>query len=674
MLHQIGSGVLGPVFRTYEPQVDRLVAVKAFKLDLVPEDVARLADALRRLAANPTTHPGIVRVLDAGLEGTSPFVAMEYASGESLDVALRDFTPGLGRALPLLIDIGRAIDAAWAEGRGHGALHPRDVIVSPGTADTRVTGFGIVQALESIGAKPPIRRPYTAPERAAGESWDIRADVYSLGAIAHEVLTGRRPLGSGEQDGTLAPDLTPEQRVNVRKVIGAALAERPENRYESATAFVAALEAIARGEGAVLPAAAHVAAPVQPERTVSRTVPLTPPTPRTWHPPPVDAPRSAPPPAQRAVTTVEPAKPAEPVTLPLPPLPAETQPPAEIDFPSERSSPPELPVPDEIPVRREPPAPDPPMPAGDVAPAPPSPSAEPRIPAVAIAPPPVSSTGPHPALGNAKISLAGSGNLQPIFSTRNTALDEPPAYPWRAIAAVAVACLLAGGVIGYALGIRRVATVVSQVRTAPPGSRTTTDVPITAEPPQKPPTAPAPPESRPSSPTASAQARESRPTPPPSAARVADVRGRLVVRSTPSGAIVRVDGRLHGETPITIRDLGLGAHTLQVARPGFVPRTDRVTLTRSQPSQTVAVQLEPGVDTANTSATKGSILVDSRPRGARVTIDGRAAGVTPVQIPEVMMGRHAVRLELTGYVPLSTEVLVTPGTPARLAVTLQLVR
>jgi hypothetical protein len=135
-----------------------------------------------------------------------------------------------------------------------------------------------------------------------------------------------------------------------------------------------------------------------------------------------------------------------------------------------------------------------------------------------------------------------------------------------------------------------------------------------------------------------------------------------------------VDGRLHGETPITIGDLTLGAHTLQVARPGFVPRTDRVTLTRGQPSQTLNVQLEPGVDTANPAATKGSIFVDSRPRGAKVTIDGQSAGVTPVQIPEVPLGRHTVRLELAGYAPISTDVLVTPGAPARIAYTLQLVR
>lgn len=193
------------MFRTYDPQQDRLVAVKAFKLDIPPQTVARLADALRRLADRPLTHPAAVRVVDAGLEGTMAFVAMDYASGESLDVAMRHTMPvPIDRAVPVLAEVAAAIDAAWREGVGHGALHPRDILVSSGSSDCRITGFGIISALESIGEKPPVRRPYAAPERVAGHPWDLRADVYSLGVIAHELLAGRRPAGA-EQDGVLAP-------------------------------------------------------------------------------------------------------------------------------------------------------------------------------------------------------------------------------------------------------------------------------------------------------------------------------------------------------------------------------------------------------------------------------------------------------------------------------------
>src|SRR5262249_44871104 len=153
--------VLGPVFRTYDPQHDRLVAVKAFRLDIPPQTVARLAEALRRLVDRAVDPSAVVRVIDAGLEGTSAFIAIEYASAESLDVAPRPLAPApIDRALPLLTEAARAIDAAWATGLGHGALHPRDLIV-PGDGDgLHMTGFGIVSALESIGEKAPVRRPY----------------------------------------------------------------------------------------------------------------------------------------------------------------------------------------------------------------------------------------------------------------------------------------------------------------------------------------------------------------------------------------------------------------------------------------------------------------------------------------------------------------------------------
>ena len=82
-----------------------------------------------------------------------------------------------------------------AAGVGHGALHPRDIFVTPDEA--RASGFGVVDALERVGIRAPVRRPYSAPERIAGGDWGTPADVFSLGAIAFELLTGRRPSGPG---------------------------------------------------------------------------------------------------------------------------------------------------------------------------------------------------------------------------------------------------------------------------------------------------------------------------------------------------------------------------------------------------------------------------------------------------------------------------------------------
>src|SRR4029078_582293 len=77
--------------------------------------------------------------------------------------------------LPSALDLAAAIDIT------HGALHPRDLLMS--ADDVRMTGMGIARALETVGASAPVRRPYTAPERAAGGSWDRRADVFSLAAL-----------------------------------------------------------------------------------------------------------------------------------------------------------------------------------------------------------------------------------------------------------------------------------------------------------------------------------------------------------------------------------------------------------------------------------------------------------------------------------------------------------
>src|SRR6188474_3169373 len=93
VLHQVGVGALGPVFRTYEPTRDRLVAVKVFRLDITPEQAQSLADELVKPSEAGLFHPSIVEPIAAGVEGTSAYRADEYVAAESLDAAMRHYAP-----------------------------------------------------------------------------------------------------------------------------------------------------------------------------------------------------------------------------------------------------------------------------------------------------------------------------------------------------------------------------------------------------------------------------------------------------------------------------------------------------------------------------------------------------------------------------------------------------
>ena len=246
VLHQIGIGALGPVFRTYEPTRDRLVAVKVFRLDITPEQAQLLADELASASDAGLFHPSIVEPIAAGVEGTVAYRAEEYVAAESLDAAIRHYAPApLDRALPFLTQLAGAIDFARTAGIGHGALHLRDIFVTP--EETRASGFGVVEALERMGLRAPVRRPYSAPERIAGARWGTPADVFSLAAITYELLTGRRPSGTGDQIGPLTGEHLLEFGAGMRVVLARAMDEDPARRYPTGLAFASALEAAARG-------------------------------------------------------------------------------------------------------------------------------------------------------------------------------------------------------------------------------------------------------------------------------------------------------------------------------------------------------------------------------------------------------------------------------------------
>jgi hypothetical protein len=141
-----------------------------------------------------------------------------------------------------------------------------------------------------------------------------------------------------------------------------------------------------------------------------------------------------------------------------------------------------------------------------------------------------------------------------------------------------------------------------------------------------------------------------------------------MVRSTPSGARVLLDGRDVGQTPLTLNSVAAGAHVVRISHQGYLTAERRVRIRATQTAQPIEVELAASRATRETTTpqgaperTSGSMVFDSRPTGARVLVDGKLVGTTPMLLDDVASGDHAVRFELDNFNPWSTTARVTGG-------------
>jgi serine/threonine protein kinase/beta-lactam-binding protein with PASTA domain len=197
---RIAQGGMATVYRAHDRQLDRVVALKVPRSEFARdrdfcEQFHREARAAARLA-----HPNVVAVHDSGEERGLPFIVMELIEGQTLRALLE----ARGRLDPettaaLLGEIGDALDHAHRHGIAHLDVKPENVLL---TSDSlKVADFGLVRAAHG-GRNHALAgtAQYCAPEVLRGGVVDGRADVYSLGVVAYECLTGRAPFGSGEPD------------------------------------------------------------------------------------------------------------------------------------------------------------------------------------------------------------------------------------------------------------------------------------------------------------------------------------------------------------------------------------------------------------------------------------------------------------------------------------------
>jgi eukaryotic-like serine/threonine-protein kinase len=260
----IGRGGMGEIYRVTDTVLGRAVAVKVLaeryaRDEAVRERFTREALAAARLSGNPS----IVTIFDVGEWRDRPFIVMEYLSGGSLEEKVRDEGPPAPRqALDWLEQAAAALDAAHREGVVHRDVKPANLLLDR-RGDVHVADFGIASAagLDSLTQTGTVlgTAAYLSPEQAQGKRATPASDLYGLGVVAFELLTGRRPFAGDSMAAEAAAHVTgevppvaeidPSLPPQLDEVFARALAKDPAARYGSCAELVAALRA-AFDEGA----------------------------------------------------------------------------------------------------------------------------------------------------------------------------------------------------------------------------------------------------------------------------------------------------------------------------------------------------------------------------------------------------------------------------------------
>jgi len=319
VVRTLGAGGMGEVFVARDRALNRLVAIKAVHPHLAADPTfgARFEREARIIAQ--LDHPNIVPVYDFDGAHVPPFMVMPLISGQSLRERLAERRATRHRGLPfaeverILSAVAAALDAAHAKSVIHRDVKPANVLLSE-DGSVRLTDFGIAKLLDESAGEMQLSLPdssigtatYMSPEQAAGKPAVPRSDIYSLGVMLFEMVTGRPPFKGGAATAVMlshvadpAPDAcvaNPQLTPSAGAAIGRALAKKPEDRPETARALA---EAFAAGL-AMSPESDeddHEAMTV-PETPVAAPVgspSLTPvPAPRQAAPPPGGAPSTAP--------------------------------------------------------------------------------------------------------------------------------------------------------------------------------------------------------------------------------------------------------------------------------------------------------------------------------------------------------------------------------------------
>jgi serine/threonine protein kinase len=202
IVKQLGSGAMGKVYLAHDPALDRTVALKVVSIDRHMQTESR-DGCLARFAAEARAsarlnHPSIVPVYDTGQEAGEPWIAFQLVEGESLEALLkRRGKLTVRRVILFTIDIASALQHAHAWQIYHRDVKPGNILIDKSTGIARLADFGIVQApwTPPDGEGLMVGSPgYMSPEQIEGKEVDGRADLFALGAMAYQMISGENPF------------------------------------------------------------------------------------------------------------------------------------------------------------------------------------------------------------------------------------------------------------------------------------------------------------------------------------------------------------------------------------------------------------------------------------------------------------------------------------------------
>src|SRR5467141_4180893 len=258
ILEVIGVGANSRVARAFDPLIARMVAIKLFPTELACGE-ARNRFVQEARVVGQISHPAVIALHDMGIDEPSqtPYLVMEFIQGQSLEKLLEKGSIPCSKACAWAAEVATALAVAHRKGVIHGDVKPANILITEGDR-VKLTDFGMARVASRDSKETPLlgSPAYWCPEQILGKPQDARSDIFSLGVVMYEMVTGHRPFDADSLQGICSRILSstplppshanPSVPVAFNEVISSCLAKEPSQRCASAESLAERLYPLSR--------------------------------------------------------------------------------------------------------------------------------------------------------------------------------------------------------------------------------------------------------------------------------------------------------------------------------------------------------------------------------------------------------------------------------------------